>query len=227
MPTGSASGIVVLDIDVKRAGKFGFDTLAELGFAILPDTPLAHTPSGGLHVYFRAPDHLEVRNTEGDRGSGIGLGLDWRGTGGYVILPDPGGGYWWDPHHNLDTEPLADAPSELLPKVRAQETLGEPMQPTSGLSPYAEAALLDACNRIVTAPGGVQEATLHCECFSIGTLAGAKGIPEDFALRALLRAGLQMRDYDHRRPWRSAEVQKKVSRSFSIGLSHPRASPNG
>jgi bifunctional DNA primase/polymerase-like protein len=50
MPTGKRSGLVVLDIDVKSAESFGFDTLADLGLAILPNTPLAHTRSGGLHV---------------------------------------------------------------------------------------------------------------------------------------------------------------------------------
>ena len=52
LPTGRTSDTVVLDIDVKRADTNGLDTLAELGCAILPDTPLVHTASGGLHLYF-------------------------------------------------------------------------------------------------------------------------------------------------------------------------------
>jgi hypothetical protein len=50
MPTGEATGFVVLDIDVKRPDANGFDTLAELGRAILRNTPMVHTASGGLHV---------------------------------------------------------------------------------------------------------------------------------------------------------------------------------
>ena len=78
VPTGRTNGFVVLDVDV-RGSVNGFDTLAELGFAILPDTPTVYTASGGLHLYFESPDHPEIRNTAGNRGRGIGPGLDWRG----------------------------------------------------------------------------------------------------------------------------------------------------
>ena len=71
-PTGRLTGFVVLDMDSKRAGATGFDTLAELGFAMLPETPMAHTASGGLHLYFEPPDRIEIRNTAGAYGAGIG-----------------------------------------------------------------------------------------------------------------------------------------------------------
>ena len=96
IPTGYDSGFVVLDVDVKHADRNGFDTLADLDCAILPDTPMTHTASGGLHLYFHPPAAPEIRNTEGEKGRGIGRGLDWRGTGGYVIVPSPNSGYWWD-----------------------------------------------------------------------------------------------------------------------------------
>jgi len=58
--TGQASGFVVLDIDVKYADRYGFDTLDALGFAMLPETPMAHTASGGLHLYFLSPLDVEI-----------------------------------------------------------------------------------------------------------------------------------------------------------------------
>jgi Bifunctional DNA primase/polymerase, N-terminal len=108
---GYATGYqsVVLDIDVKNPRANGFDTLSELGFAILPDTPMAHTSSGGLHLHFAVPTP-PIGNTCGHRGRGIGDGLDWRGIGGYVILPSPGSGYRWDPAKNFKTTPLAAVP---------------------------------------------------------------------------------------------------------------------
>ena len=54
----------------------------------------------------------------------------------------------------------------------------EPVKPTTGLSPYAEAALDSACRRIISKPVGEQESELNGESFSIGTLAG--GIAHDF-----------------------------------------------
>lgn len=117
VPTGTANGFIVLDVDVKRRDANGLDTLADLAFAALPDTPLPHTASGGLHLYFDLPKHREISNTIGDRGRGIGRGLDWRGMGGYVVVPSPNDGYHWDPHWNLDTAALAPVPAALLPLV--------------------------------------------------------------------------------------------------------------
>ena len=124
------------DIDVKRPEALGYDTLDELGFGILPDTPMAHTASSGLHLYFRPPADREIRNTGGARGRGIGPGLDWRGEGGYVIVPSPGSGYDWDPIWNFQTAGLAEARSALLPREVERLPCAEPVRPTIGLSPY-------------------------------------------------------------------------------------------
>jgi bifunctional DNA primase/polymerase-like protein len=197
-PTGRCIGAVVLDVDVKRLDANGFDSLADLGYEIFPVTPMVHTASGGLHLYFELPTHLEIRNTTGHRGRGIGPGLDWRGEGGYIIVPSPGSGYHWDPHWHLDTVPLQPVPATLLPReAKLPATPARPIRPTIGLGPYAEAALDSACRRIITAAAGEQEITLNGEAFAIGTLAGAGAIPFDFAHRALLWAARQIRDYDH------------------------------
>jgi putative DNA primase/helicase len=228
VPTGRASGFVVLDVDVKRAGVNGIDTLAELGFAVLPDTPLVHTASGGLHLDFAAPDHPEIRNTAGEQGSGIGRGLDWRGQGGYVIVPSPGSGYHWDLHWNLDTVPLQPVPTLLLPRVPSRPTTpSRQLRPTTGLSRHAEAALDAACRGIINAPDGRQETALNNEAFAIGTLAGAGAIPSQFAQRVLIWAALQMPDYDLRRPWRAAEIERKVNGAFADGMRHPREARRG
>jgi Bifunctional DNA primase/polymerase, N-terminal len=220
VPTGRASGFVVLDIDVKDPRSYGYDTLAELGLAILPVTRMVHTSSDGLHLHFDPGGH-EIRNTAGEKGRGIGPGLDWRGEGGYVIVPSAGGGYSWDQICGADT-PLAAVPSGLLPR-EPERTAREPVEAVDGLSPYARAALDSACRNIVVAANGEQEATLNGECFAIGSLAGSGAIPESFALRTLLWAASRIRDYDARRRWRPAELEDKVERAFADGLSRPRA----
>jgi hypothetical protein len=222
VPTGGAIGAVVLDVDIKDDHVNGFDTLDGLGFSILPETPMAHTASGGTHLYFALPDGADFRNTEGARGRGIGPGLDWRGEGGYVIAPSPGSGYEWDPHWNFDTVSLAPVPAVLLPRTLERVAAGRPTKPTTGLSPYAEAALDSACRRIIGAPPGEQESVLNAEPFAIGTLAGAGAIPADFALRVLKWAAHRIPDYDSRRPWRAAEIERKVERAFGEGLRRPR-----
>jgi hypothetical protein len=226
-PTGrGGAGWVVLDIDIKKPTENGLDTLAELGHAILPDTPIVHTASGGLHVYFD-PGDREIRNTAGKRGRGIGPGLDIRGNGGYVIVPTPGSGYYWDPVANFDLVVLARLPDWLIPAEPEYRRAGSrPVRPSPGLSPYAEAALDSACRRIIAAPNGEQEASIHGEAFAIGTLAAVGGIPADFARGMLLWAARRILDYDPRRPWRQ-EVERKVDRSFERGLQHRREVRHG
>jgi hypothetical protein len=218
-PTGHKS--VVLDIDVKRPDANGFDTLADLGFAILPDSPMASTSSGGMHVHFEVSEPA-IRNTSGKLGCGIGPGLDWRGLGGYVILPSPGSGYSWDPAKNFKTTPLAPVPNALRPRAPERPDVFRPVPPSNGLSRYAEAALDAACRAITSACNQEQEATLHRECFSIGTLAASGAIPEGFAVRTLLFAAHGLTSYYHRRPWHLTELARKVDRSFTAGLAHPR-----
>ena len=222
VPTGRITGFVVLDIDVKRPDANGFRTLARIGLKNLPWAPVVHTASQGAHIYFD-PKEREIPNTNGAKGRGIGTGLDWRGEGGYVILPSPGSGYSWDRTQNFRTAPLAPIPDALLPREpKEPAAAAHPIRPSDGLSRYAEVALDNACRNIAGAPAGSQEDTLHRESFSIGTLAGAHGIPEQFARAALIHAARMMRDYDPRWPWRSAEIEKKVDYSFERGLRHPR-----
>jgi Bifunctional DNA primase/polymerase, N-terminal len=220
MPTGRPNTFVVLDVDVKDPRAYGLDTLDELGFAILPPTRMVHTSSGGLHLHFDQGEH-KIHNTQGQRGRGIGPGLDWRGEGGYAILPSEGSGYSWDPHYGIDA-PLAAAPPELLPHEPKRESVNKPVEAADGLSPYARAALNSACRNITQAPNGEQEATLNSESLAIGSLAASGAIPETFALRALMWAGSQLRDYDQKRPWGKAEIEDKIKRAFGDGLRRPR-----
>jgi phage/plasmid-associated DNA primase len=84
MPTGSASGLLVIDVDMKE-GRDGETSLAVLGRELgqLPETIEALTPNGGRHLYFRAPKDMTIGSSAGR----LGVGLDVRGEGGYVILP--------------------------------------------------------------------------------------------------------------------------------------------
>lgn len=98
MVTGVISGLVVLDSD-------GFDAYtAVLSRGGVEPTPTVITGKpNGFHWYLKHPGR-PVRNFAGDRGV---KGLDFRGDGGYVVLPPSlhrsGVTYRW--HENLDTEP--------------------------------------------------------------------------------------------------------------------------
>ena len=72
--TGPVFGILVLDVD----GEEGEAELKKHGHEA---TPMARTPSGGLHLYFKHPP--------GDVRTGIRVapGLDVKARGGYVVAP--------------------------------------------------------------------------------------------------------------------------------------------
>lgn len=57
LPTGSRSGLYVVDLDIDRATgeALGEGSLGRLGLARLLAGPRVRTPSGGTHLYFRWP----------------------------------------------------------------------------------------------------------------------------------------------------------------------------
>ena len=78
----TGNGLLVLDIDVK-GGKPGMQTLYALiakRQISLADRYVVATPSGGLHVYFRIPEHMVIPNRVD-----AWPGIDIRGHHGYVV----------------------------------------------------------------------------------------------------------------------------------------------
>lgn len=83
IPTGAASGLVVVDVDVHRTGD-GFRNFArvtEIGFTGRWAW-MVRTPSGGMHAYFAATPSTEQRCW-----SLPSRHIDFRGDGGYIVAP--------------------------------------------------------------------------------------------------------------------------------------------
>lgn len=82
IPTGDRSGVEVVDVDVHNAP--GPASLNRAAKANLVGGWLAtvRTPSGGLHAYFPCnPDRRQPS------WQAAGAGIDFRGTGGYIVAP--------------------------------------------------------------------------------------------------------------------------------------------
>jgi len=127
LPTGAASGLVVLDVDAKSGGKESLERL-EKQHGPLPETVLSHTGGGGLHYFFKHPG-FEMRNTAGK----VAPGLDTRGDGGYVVLPpsvhESGNTYQWDIEQHPNRMEPAEIPSWLLELLREEKQQPQaPMQ---------------------------------------------------------------------------------------------------
>ena len=104
IPTGEASGLSVIDIDV-RDGKQGLEW-EKANAELLGLTKKAKTQSGGRHYYYNHEDG--IRNRKGIDGC-----VDIRGDGGYVIHP-ASDGYEW-----LNDEDFADFPSDFAASSQA------------------------------------------------------------------------------------------------------------
>jgi hypothetical protein len=80
IPTGVASGWLVLDSDPRHGGDVSLCELIE-EYGDLPETLEAETGGGGHHIIFEYPELAALGNSRG----GLPEGLDVRGEGGYII----------------------------------------------------------------------------------------------------------------------------------------------
>jgi hypothetical protein len=182
------TGALVLDVDTKGAD--GPATLAELQqrHGQLPATWRTRTPSGGLHLWFKAPAR-QVRNRVG-----FLPGLDIRGAGASVCLPPsrkPSGAYAWEvkPY----SAPLAMLPEWLLTLMDPPQP-PRPQRPPSRLASaslgakarYVATAVERECAAVAGTPANSgRNHRLFLAAARLGELVGADLLGADLAERAL------------------------------------------
>lgn len=125
--TGKVSGITVIDIDTGE-GKKGAETWAELiKEEGEPETLIARTGSGGMHLLFKYNSALKTSSNT------LGSGIDVRNDGGYIVAAPSmhrcGVAYEW-----LNWEdPVGDLPANM---TRRKETRGRPRKDDMYRSKY-------------------------------------------------------------------------------------------
>lgn len=205
VPTGTASGLIAIDIDVKpdRDGRHWLDENQDA----LPQTRTHKTRSGGLHLIFRAPQ-VEIRNSAGR----LGRGVDVRGEGGYIIVP-PSPGY-----AIADNSEPADMPVWLIKACTREEATPPPRPDSAPTDKYAQAALDAEIVAVMRAAEGTRNDTLNTAAVKLGTLVGAgllsRGTVEAELHRAALMAGLQDR-----------EITATIKSGIDFGIRNPREIP--
>jgi hypothetical protein len=119
------SGLHVIDLDTAHGtdppphwagARHGSEVLASLadqaGQPFPGDTFTVRTPSGGLHLYFRVPQGLVLRNTV----ARLGWRVDTRGSGGYVVAA---GSLRREGRYAVTNDvPITPLPSWLVPLLR-------------------------------------------------------------------------------------------------------------
>ncbi len=123
--TGERSGLFVLDADAKP-GRTAEEALAAAGI-VVPETLGVRTGGGGLQYFFKYPKGSGLSISAG----ALGLGIDTRGEGGYVVAPPSihprtGQAYTWlSPRADV-----AEMPAGLLAKLKdAQAKKMAPVPP--------------------------------------------------------------------------------------------------
>lgn len=171
--TGYASGVFVLDIDVKNAD--GFKSVEGLG--LLP-TWRSKTPSGGEHWWFKQPVR-DMRNRVN-----FLPGLDIRTNGGSVAVPPsrkPNGPYEWI------VAPwaceLGEAPAAFLNLIDPPLPPPRPI-PKHGGERYAMSALANEAARVAQTRAGRNQ-TLFVAAANLGRFVAAGKLHESHVIAAL------------------------------------------
>ena len=218
--TGQISGIWVLDSD----GTVGAETLRDLEARHGPIPPtLTSLTSRGPHLWFRADIPIQSSAAR------VGLGLDVRGDGGYVLAPPsvhPSGHvYAWSVDCSINA--LAIAPEWLVALTRkrpiserALATMRAPLQHGSP-GAYGNAALQYEITALARTLPGARNHALNRAAFSLFQLVAGGELNEAEVLNRLIEAafanGLMSDPNDG-----PASVKRTIESGRRAGIQHPR-----
>jgi hypothetical protein len=235
------SGLVVVDLDTPKSPadvppqgwsregiRDGHDVFAavcaEAGHPVPWETRTVRTARGGTHLYFRAPAGIELRNTEGDQGTGLGWKVDTRAWGGYVVGP---GSTTVDGDYRLteDVAPI-DLPGWLVQALTPRPPLAKSAPPVAAsdrLPGYVSAAVRGECDRVAAAQSGAHTRTLFVASVALGQLVGGGLLPSATAEARLYAAATHM--ITDRCGCTDREVLRTIANGLRAGISRPRTAP--
>jgi hypothetical protein len=209
-PTANIGGLTghvfdVCDVD----GADGIAAVAPLLEACHGVVPLVRTGSGGWHLLFK-PTGLGCRVR-------FIPGTDWRGIGGYVVLPPSqhvsGARYAQARHGQLPAVPAALLAALTPPAPAAARAAAH--HPVARLAGYGPAALNREAETVAATGEGGRNHALNRAAFSLGQLIAAGHLTEDEVTEGLTaaagRAGLD----EH-------EAARTIASGIRAGHRNPR-----
>ncbi|MBW4717423.1 bifunctional DNA primase/polymerase [Saccharothrix sp. SC076] len=232
------SGLLVVDLDTpdspddlppegsRREGvRDGLDEFAlvcdRAGEPFPHDTLTVQTPSGGLHLYFRAPAGVRLGNTQGNRGRALGWKVDTRSAGGYVVAPGsttPSGLY-----RLVHDRPVAELPTWLVQRLAARPSTATtaPAQiATDRLPAYVGAALRGEADRVARATPNAHNIVLYTAAVALGQLVAGGLLPSSRAEDTLYSAATHMISGEC--GCTDREVRRVIARGLQAGHDKPR-----
>lgn len=226
------SNLVVVDCDVAKPGEVapdgfnmlgvatGLDVLtllAERAHTTIPPTYTGRTPSGGTHLYFRAPAGKQLRNTAGT----LGWLIDTRAHGGYVIASPsttPTGRY-----EVTDDRPPVELPAWLVqpPAVKPPTAVSVPNQSAPAQrSAYLDAIVRGECQKVSGAQRSRHNKTLFQAALTFGQLVGGNEMSHADAARMLEQSAAHMAAGDC--DCTPRQITATVQSGLRLGATNPR-----
>lgn len=224
------SDLYVVDVDTaewkgKQGGRTWAGLVGEHGHV---DTYTVRTWSGGLQFYYQMPPGMALTNTTGDgrlTGRGLGLDVDTRGVGGYVVAPpsfvrEVEGAEMHEGLYVVEKDmPVGPLPLWIPERVavteRAKPTLAGPVAADDAV----RARVQELGQQLAVAPMGQGNDTAARIAFYVGQYVGAEQIGEDEAIGILLDA-IAGWSYDKNGDDRT--MQQTIIKQVMAGQAKPR-----
>jgi len=188
------SALVVLDLDAHgdlpeewqlpglHDGRDVLAQLAEWAGQPWPSTYWVQTPSGGWHLYFRAPEGSQIRNSA----SLIGPQVDVRAAGGYVVgAGSVVDGKAYEVLDSCDPEPLPPWLCRLL-----SPSLSRSASPSPSRSASPSGRLAGLVRKVETAREKTRNDTLYWAACRVREMADAGETGAEDATAALVSAAV-------------------------------------
>ncbi|WP_432838933.1 bifunctional DNA primase/polymerase [Dactylosporangium sp. CA-092794] len=227
------SGLLVIDLDRPKPHTVrpprwdlpgvtdGFDVLAtvctEAGQPLPTETYTVSTGRGGTHLYFRQPADVQLRNTGGQQGNGLGWLIDTRGHGGYVVASGSTvNGQPYSCAHDADPVPLPGwlagrlRPAPLPPVGPVVVALGAGRRAV-----FLDKAVQASLDAIAAAVDGTLNSTLWGASVALGQLVAGGELDESATEALLLDAAV-------RAGHPAAGARRSIRSGFRRGAQRPR-----
>jgi len=179
--TGVISELAVIDIDTEE-GKEAIQ-------AFIPDSlimPVANTPSGGQHLYFKCHDNTLTNNAR------IITGCDLRANGGYVVAPPSSNGigaaYTWEKGKSIFAVKPPELPEAYLSFIKNKLHLSINTSFYSfkeNVSKNAKNESQQLLTMLTTANRMFQNGTRDNDLFNVANCLLKGGMPKDRTLQVV------------------------------------------